>query len=480
MAKFDLRSYQTADLAFYMAKPRCMNLSDPGTGKTPSVCVYMWYLYASKGVKTVWSMPKSLLKKNKEEFELFTDFKPEDIIIVDGDAKRRSKLMAQDGKVFLMGFDCFANNWEELLRNHPDIDAHIVDEIHMGFGGNDSNRTQQLYRAMEHITYFIAMTGTMINGRLSSAYPSIQICDPTYYRSYQAFMWTHAIENDYGNVVAWQNPKKIASFFGRFGIRHSFEEVYGKEAKVVINEQCQMDPAQRAAYDEFEETALLELEESWLEGTLPGVNLIRCRQLMEHPQNFGPPLDKIKETGKEARLRVHLEDAKQSGKPLIVFAALKPSQARIVEMCKKLGLRAGLINGDVSSTKRFQIDDEFKAGLLDVVVGSPATMAVGYNWGHVDTIIFMSLDYMDSSFVQGYRRAMRGKRDKPLLIYVMEYENSMDQKIFQIVETKSAMAVAVDETQVKVELDPDKNRARKISSSVKEVKKGPLSMDSFA
>ena len=80
----------------------------------------------------------------------------------------------------------------------------------------------------------------------------------------------------------------------------------------------QMDPAQRLAYVEFEEAGLLELEDSWLEGSLPGVNFIRCRQLMEHPQTFGAPLDAIKLTGKEQRLMVHLEDAKQSGKPLLI------------------------------------------------------------------------------------------------------------------------------------------------------------------
>ena len=469
-----LRDYQVADLAFYMAKPRCLNLSDPGTGKTPSVCVYIYWLWAEKSVRTVWTMPKSLLDKNRDELLAFTEFRPEDIVIVDGPAAKREKLMQQDAKVFLMGFTCFANNWRRLLELHPDIDAHVVDEIHMGFGGNDSKRTQEMYKAMEHMTYFLAMTGTMINGRLSSAYPSIQVIDPNYYGSYRSFMWTHAIENDYGQVVAWQNPSKIKRFFQKYGIRHSFTEIYGEEAKVIINEKCQMDPRQREAYEEFEETALLELEESWLEGTLPGVHLIRCRQIMEHPQVFGPPLDQIRETGKEARLKVHLEDARQSGKPLLIFSALVPQQERLVEICEKMGFRTGLINGQVNSKTRFEIDEKFRNGEIDIVVGSPATMAVGYNWGHVDTVIFVSLDYMDSSFVQGYRRAIRGKRDTPCLIYVLEYEDSVDQRIFEIVETKSAMAHAVDPTQVKLELDKSKSRSRKIIEKLQKP-----SMDSF-
>lgn len=458
-----LRDYQVADLAFYMAKPRCMNLSDPGCGKTPSVCVYMYFLWSTQNVKTVWTMPKSLLKKNKEEFFLFTEFKEEDIVIVDGPPAKRKKQMQQDGKVFLMGFDCFSKNWEQLLSYQPLINAHIVDEIHMGFGGHESKRTQELYLAMAKIDYFVAMTGTMINGRLSSAFPSINVIDGDYYRNYYSFLFTHAVENSFGQVVAWKNPQKVAEFFRTYGVRHSFKSVYGEEAKVIVNEQCQMDPKQRKAYDEFEETALLELEDSWLDGSLPGVNLIRCRQLMEHPQTFGAPLDTITETGKEARLKVHLEDAKLSGKPMIIFAALKPQHDRLVALCKSMGFRVGLINGDVPTKRRFEIDADFKAGYLDIVIGSPATMAVGYNWGHVDTVIFMSLDYMDSSFIQGYRRAIRGKRTTPCLIYVLEYENSVDQKIFAIVQKKSALAHAVDDTQERIQLNPEKARASKVS-----------------
>lgn len=118
-------------------------------------------------------------------------------------------------------------------------------------------------------------------------------------------------------------------------------------------------------------------------------------------------------------------------KPLLIFAVVKHQQERLVEICQKMGFRTGLINGDVSTARRAAIDEEFQAGRLDIVVASPATASVGFNWSHLDTVIFMSIDFMDSSFLQGYRRAMPGVRTSPLLIYVMEYEKSVDQRIFR-------------------------------------------------
>lgn len=446
--KKELREGQVADLAFYMMKPRRLNLSDPATGKTGSVCAYAYWLWTEKKVGSAWAMPKSLLEQNRNALLEYTDFKPKDVIIVDGTPSQRQKQLESGAKVFLMGFDSFATNWRLL----PDYtNALLVDEVHLGYTGNNAKRTQSVYEAMDYFTYFLAMTGTLINGRLSCAYPMIRIIEPNLYPSYEAFLMLHSVVDSYGKIVAWTRPEPIAAFFKRNAIRHTFEEIYGKEAKVIVNEQCQMDPAQRKAYDEFADTALLELEESWLEGTLPGVHLIRCRQLMEHPQTFGAPLDSIKLTGKEEKLLVHLAN----DKPLIIFAALVPSQERIVEICRRAGKRVGLINGNVSMNGRNEVDEAFRAGELDVVVASPATAGIGFNWDHVDTVIFMSLDYMDSSFLQGYRRAMRGVRKTPLLIYVMEYENSVDQRIFKIVETKSAMANDVDDTNPIVKLSGD-------------------------
>jgi len=139
--------------------------------------------------------------------------------------------------------------------------------------------------------------------------------------------------------------------------------------------------------------------------------------------------------------------------PLVIFAALRPQQERLLEICeKKFKLKTGMINGGVSSKRRFEIDQDFRDGKLDVVVASPATAGVGFNWGRVDKMIFMSVDPIDSSFVQGYRRAVRGKRETPLLIYLMEYENSMDQRMFEIIDTKSKLANDVDPSKKRLDL----------------------------
>lgn len=454
-----LRDYQIKDLSFYLQNPRCANLSDPGTGKTPSACVYTEYLWSDQGSKSIWAMPKSLLWKNYNEFLTFTNFRPSEVMIVDGTPKEReNQIHSTTAKVWLMGFKRWADEWERMKKLHPEINSYFFDEWHMGgFKNPESNRSKALFKSMRQIKYFLPMSGTLIAGRLDSCYTAIKIIEPRYYANHYSFMAQHALTDEFGNVLGWVNHEKLGRIFLRHCVRRSFEEVYGPEAKELQIELVPMDSKVREAYKEFEEKALLELEDSFLDGVNPAVNAMRCRQIMGHPHTLGLLKDG-ELTGKDERLEVHVQDHLNTGKPLIIFASLIPEQERIYELCKKWGLRTGLINSTVSPKKRGEIDVAFKEGKLDCVVGSPATAAVGFNWGHVDHVIFASIDYDNTNFVQAYRRTIRDKRDTPVLITVLEYEKSIDQRIFKIVDKKSRDLSKVDASYEKLTLSTaDKN-----------------------
>ena len=186
---------------------------------------------------------------------------------------------------------------------------------------------------------------------------------------------------------------------------------------------------------------------------------------MAHPHTF-ELMNEGELTGKDERLVVHLEDHKQSGKPLIIFAALVPEQERIAKIARSMGLKVGLINGKVQAKDRAIIDQKFCAGEIQVIVGSPATAAVGWNWMKsgdqiVDTMIFVSVDYKDSSFIQAYRRAIRGQGKTPLLIYVLRYaESAVEDRILDIIEEKSKLASSVEEGKEVFNLRPEKKKKK--------------------
>lgn len=533
---YSLRPYQVQDLAFHIANPKSMNLSDPGTGKTPTVCVLSYYHWARHGRKTIWSMPLSLLEKNRDEFALFTEFERDDIVILESDFAPLTKkwtgptftrtkkiramkfrvaatgevtnthayecagklvysaplkdergpgwwtvgqkapsrelpenpvlvfpllnpagnpqfetvyvdevakdmiAAAKDAKVFLCSFAFLRNHWERLLETIPEIDLFMVDEHHMGYSTADSGQTDSFFFVADRCSQLCIMTGTLVDGRLDSVFPAIHAIEANYYGSKQGFLDEHALDfDDFGRVTDWQNHGKVTAILNRHGVRHTFEEVYGDEPVHFEPRMIEMGPLCREKYDEFHDQAMLELENmEVLDGTLPGVNLIRAQQIMGHPETMG--LAKGEVTGKDKLLATFATE----GQPMLVFASLQPEQRRCVEVLREQGLRVGLINADVSLKERGRIDAAFRAGELDAIVGSGPTVAVGYNWERSGHVIFVSIDYKDVNVLQAYRRASRGTRTTPLRVTFLQYANSVDQRKYQIVKLKSEMANKVD------------------------------------
>lgn len=484
-----LRDYQVKDLAFHIANPKSLNLSDPGTGKTPTVCVLFYYWWARKGWKTVWAMPKSLMEKNKEELARFTDFELDDIHIFESDFapltkkwtgptfirnKRVKKprlgrdgeplngpdgkplthmvdvpeeakdliAAAKDAKVFICTFAFLRNHWERLLKTIPEIRGYGVDELHMGYGTPGSAQTESFYWTNRHCEGFVGMTGTLVDGRLDSAFPAIHAIEPRYYGSYEGFVGDHAAwVNDYGKVETWKNHDKLRAILDRHSIRHSFEEVYGEEPVHFETVWLDMLEKQRAEYDLFHEQAMLELEDGRvLDGTLPGVAVIRATQIMAHPETMG--LAKGEITAKDRKVMEYANE----GRPMLVFSASQPEQERLIERLEGEGLKAGLINANVSGAARAAIDREFRNGKLDAIVGSGPTVAVGYNWERADHVVGVSWDYKDVNFVQAYRRASRGSRTTTLRVSTLAYKDSIDGRKLNILASKSQLANKVDET----------------------------------
>lgn len=565
-----LREEQVERLAQYIANARFLDLSDPGTGKTPPVCTYIWFVWQEFGKFTLWTQPKSLLGKNRRELLRWTPFKPNEVVILRRDweqipadgtnlptkdrvkveqyadeviirdpagapcnkrdivpfsvvaewramglpvkydfhwinsiidpgdsglkkgspitslmlgqvnkalgAAKKRKIKAKrmfhtrrkvervidtiaaayatGAKVILCSFHFHREQWENLQRN---LGLLAIDELHMGYGGVESQTTSALYGTLRRPDVrFIGMTGTLLNGKLDSVYPAIHVIEPNYYpMGYSSFRQDHvAFEDDYGRVLAWKNEAKVGQILLNHGVRRTFEEVYGKEDVVFLPDECDMNPLMRAAYDEFHEAAMLELSDGrFLDGSLPGVASIRARQIMAHPETFG--LCEGEMTGKDERLEIHIADAIARGEHLLIFSVHIAEQERIVELLRQHGRRVGLMNNNTSASKRDRIDlaftglDEngnFVGRTLDDVVGSPQTMAVGWNWQHVDHVIGVSLDYRDTDWLQAYRRANRGTRKKTLRCSILQYVDSVDLRVLEIIHQKSILANKVDPT----------------------------------
>ena len=130
------------------------------------------------------------------------------------------------------------------------------------------------------------MTGTLVDGLLSSIYPAIHLIEPRYYSGSNGFEQEHAVYDFDNNIVGWTKLWKIQEILKKHSIRRTFKSVYGEESKQIFLEYVELDGHLKKLYDELETTALIELEDC-----RSGTRFEHKREVVEvSPTALPPPL----------------------------------------------------------------------------------------------------------------------------------------------------------------------------------------------
>lgn len=428
----ELRPHQLVMLSRFLAHPRYMDTSEPSTGKTATACMHALLLWRSAHIRTVFLCPTSLLEKNADECVLW-GFGEAEVKII----RKSCDIAPSSGAVvYLMSYARFKSDWDKLPA---DVDLVIADECHAYWSTHTSASTQSMYRASRRFTYFHLMTGTPITSKLDSVYPFLAIAAPRAYCTHQNFMNAHGVFDRWGHIAGWKNHTRLVQVFSQFSSGFTIKEVYPNTAQnLLFFQRCPLDEHQREKYLEFEKEALVEMdvEDKFLETDNNAVKALRCRQILSAPRSVGIS---PKFLGKMDVLREHLSN----GGSFVVFSVFDEEMDEACKLCAELGIAYGRIDGSVSGKKRAEIDARFRAGELQVIVGSVKTCAVGFNWEHVSEIIFLSTSYEYSDLKQGVLRGNRGKRTSALPVYVLHYGTKVEKRIFTIMKRKEKDAGAV-------------------------------------
>lgn len=196
--------------------------------------------------------------------------------------------------------------------------------------------------------------------------------------------------------------------------------------------EVDMTASQKAVYKKLakEYVALTDTDEeisAWSDGGLH-TKLMQCSTGLE-------VLTDAKGSGKFDVVARLLEDAPRS--PTLAFCYYRSTSRRVFEIAQKQGLRAGLINGDVAQPERDRIEQQFRSGQLDVVVGTMRTIAVGHEFANASTEIFVEHDWTPWRNDQAIKRAMKFGKTTHVHVIHLYTKDSVDIGTRTLVGEKS-------------------------------------------
>ncbi|KXI29471.1 DEAD/DEAH box helicase [Paraglaciecola hydrolytica] len=384
--------------------------------------------------------PTSVLFNWAKEIDKFA---PSLSYIVINGAKR------QENFAQLNEFDIVITSYPLLLK---DNDIHqqqlyyylILDEAHY-----IKNPGTKLYQAVLKIKshHKLCLTGTPMENHLGEFWAQFNFLLPGFLASYKQFskLFKTPIEkhNDHERKVILN--QRIKPFI----LRRTKERI-AKElpAKTIIVQTLQIEGKQAELYESVRLSMDTRLKEIIAQKGLQRSQieildaLLKLRQVCNHPQLLSLPGAKaIKQSAKLEFLMETLPEMIDEGRKILIFSQFTSMLALIEAEFAEHNIPYVKLTG--STKNRQDVVEQFQSGQVPVFLISLKAGGVGLNLTAADTVIHFDPWWNPAVENQATDRAYRIGQDKPVFVYKLIIENSIEQKIQQIQEKKAELANAL-------------------------------------
>jgi len=170
--------------------------------------------------------------------------------------------------------------------------------------------------------------------------------------------------------------------------------------------------------------------------------LLKLRQVCNHPKLLSlEGAKKINQSAKLDYLMETLPEQIDEGRRILIFSQFTSMLALIEEELVAAGIDFVKLTG--ATTKRQEVVDKFQNGEVPVFLISLRAGGVGLNLTAADTVIHFDPWWNPAVENQATDRAYRIGQDKPVFVYKLIIENSIEEKIQKIQQNKAELAKAL-------------------------------------
>ena len=278
----------------------------------------------------------------------------------------------------------------------------VVDEAHY-IKNPEAKRTQNTRALCSHSDRLLFMTGTALENKVEEMISLIYLLQPSIARQVSGIAFMSS---------APQFRNKVAPVY----YRRKREDVLTELPELIeYKEWCSMSSEEERIY----ENAVL------------GKHFTEARRVSWSVED-------LRYSSKANRLKEIVEEAESEDRKVIVFSFFLDT---IRKICLFLGNRClNPINGSVSPQRRQEIIDEFdKAPAGSVLVAQIQSGGTGLNIQSASVVVICEPQFKPSIENQAISRAYRMGQSRNVLVYRLLCEDTIDERITELLEQKQAI-----------------------------------------
>lgn len=404
---------------------------DMGLGKTVQAIALL--LSRAKTGPALVAAPASVLFNWADEIARFAPGLK--VVVFNREDREAAVKNAAAGEVFLTTYGVLAGEIEMLKT--VSWQCVVLDEAH-----TIKNRETKMSKAVMELTadFRLLLTGTPLQNHLSEIWNLFEFANPGLLGSFKQFSDRFIIPIEKNRDR--ERQRFLKRLISPFILRRTKAEVLDElPEKTEVTLRVTLSEAERALYENLRERASISLEAGEINPIEALAELTRLRQAACHPKLVNPSLS-IGSAKTEAFLDL-VETLRGNGHRALVFSQFTSHLALIRKELETRGIPYLYLDGADSPSRRTALVEEFQQGEMPLFLISLKAGGTGLNLTAADYVIHLDPWWNPAIEDQASDRAYRIGQDQPVTIYRLIAENTIEDKILKLHETKRSLADAL-------------------------------------
>lgn len=349
----------------------------------------------------------------------------------------------QEKAVYAQDYDVVITSYE-LLRRDDDLYANmtfdyaVIDEAQYIKNPDTKNAKSVKKLASAHR---FALTGTPVENSLAELWSIFDFIMPRYLFSYGKFKERFETEIVSGNVSA---AEKLGKLVSPFILRRLKSEVLTElPPKIETDLEAVLEGEQEKLYRSNLSLVRESVKNSGAEVNKIAVlsMLTKLRQICCCPSLVYPDYK-----GNSAKLETCMDlisSAAGSGHKILLFSQFTSMLDIIRKRLSENGITYYILKGDTPKSERMRLIKRFNSDKTQVFLISLKAGGTGLNLTGADVVIHYDPWWNESVMNQATDRAYRIGQDKPVQVYRLTVKDTVEQKILELQQKKTALSSAV-------------------------------------